>query len=125
MTGTASMFAKCPLAGCSNLTDDPRHPCSDCLTQFGPLIRQRNGDSISADEFTAAATVADARVRTILADRAQLVPLPGTEPVGEPEPPLEAKRSQMCWVCEQRRSCVPDQAHPDRMICRDCSAVPL
>ncbi len=33
------LFAHCALPGCANLTDTQGHPCTDCRTVFGELLR--------------------------------------------------------------------------------------
>ena len=32
-------------------------------------------------------------------------------------------RNQLCWCCEERRSCRSDPDQPGRMICRRCEAM--
>jgi hypothetical protein len=115
-----SLFGTCPIPACKNLVNDPREPCRECLEAFGPLLRQADGPAPDPDAYTAEIAQRDADVRALLAERRDMVPLP--DPPAPAEPAW--KRNQLCWLCEQRRTCHPDPDHPDRWICRECEALP-
>ena len=84
----------------------------------------------------------DKAVAAIYAERRTMVPLPElaevaptAEPGPQAQPPTAAraaaardaspeyKRNQLCWACEERRTCRPDPDHPGRWICRTCEAI--
>jgi hypothetical protein len=110
-----ALFPACPLPACLNLTSDPRQPCEECLAAFGPRLRPA-GEPVTAAEFTALIKLRDEEVQAVLAERRQMTPLP--------EPDVEWKQGQRCWVCEQRRKCRRDPGCPDRWICGGCLEMP-
>lgn len=123
MTGTQAgrlvqLFPTCPLPGCKNPTDDPRQPCPECLAAFGDRLRPA-GEPVAAEEFAAQVEQRDAEVQAILAARREMVPLPA------PEPDVEWRPGQRCWVCEDRRKCRRDPDRPERWICRTCLEIPV
>jgi len=138
MNDTLSLFAKCPLPGCPNLVDDPRWPCGECEAALAGYIRP-SSQPVSVEEATAMLADRDRAVAAIYAERHAMTPLPGPAegaaeappdlqawpPAAAPDPGPESKRNQLCWVCEQRRTCRPD---PGRLpgtwwICRRCEQI--
>lgn len=86
------LFAHCALPGCANITDTQGHPCTDCRTQFGELLRP----STDTAPMTAEAQAhRDDAAR--LAYRAQRVI---AVEAGDLERP-----NQRCWMCTERRTC--------------------
>ena len=141
MNATPSLFAECPLPGCINLVDDPRWPCGDCEAALAGYIRP-SAQQATAEEATAMLAERDEAVAAIYAERRIVTPLPEpaeTTPGAEPGPQAprptatraatapdaspERKRNQLCWVCEERHTCRPDQDHPGRWICKTCEAI--
>jgi len=122
-----SLFPTCPLPGCNNVTDDPRQPCHGCLAAFGPMLRQSDAPAPEPEAYTTVIAERDAGVRAVMAGRRDMVPLPGppaaAQPAPAPSPEPERKRNQVCWVCEQRRTCRIDPGSPNGWICRECEAV--
>jgi hypothetical protein len=90
------------------------------VAEFGPMLRQVATDLSEAD-LVAALAERDEAVRAIYRERVGAVPLP--EPGPEPLPGREEKRNQLCWCCEERRTCRRDLDDPDRWICKSCEAV--
>lgn len=86
------LFAHCALPGCANLTDTQGHPCTDCRTQFGELLRP------STD--TAAMTVEAQARRDEQTRTAQRVQRVIAVEAGDLERP-----NQRCWMCTERRTC--------------------
>lgn len=64
----ATLFAKCPLPGCREITSDPREPCPGCLEAFGGRLRP-SGREVSAEEFAAELADGARAVAAILAGR--------------------------------------------------------
>jgi hypothetical protein len=143
MTDTPSLFAECPLPGCINPVDDPRWPCGECEAALAGYIRPAT-QSRTAEEVAAALADRDQAVAAIYAERRTMTPLPeptGAAPAAGPGPMAPAagagraaaardadpeyRRNQLCWVCEERRSCRLDpDRHPEvRWICKTCETI--
>jgi hypothetical protein len=110
--GVLTLFATCPLPGCSYLTSSPGEPCDDCTEAFGgdSLIRLRRGQPMTNDEIAER----DGGVRAAYAARLLVV---------EPVDGLERKRNQTCWLCTARRTCTNVPFGPGaqpRWECDDC-----
>ena len=109
------LFAICPLPGCATLVADPRQPCPGCREAFGPFLQPAR-EPVAVEDFLSAQAASDQRVAALYATRALQLPT-STAAVGE------WRRNQICWVCEERRSCKPDPDRTDRLICRACLAI--
>lgn len=100
----------CPLPGCDHPVPGPAVPCGGCREASGPQLREAPGTSRPRAGTVAALARRDAEAALILAQR-KLIRAP------------ESRRSQRCWVCEERRTCRRDASCADeRWICRDCEA---
>jgi hypothetical protein len=108
-----SLFAVWPLPGCRVPVDDPREPCEDCKTAFGSMLRQ-------GEQHTGAAEYAAELAGRDAAAQGALVARHGAGVV--PEPAIEWRSNQLCWLCDQRRKCRADPDHEGRWICRECAA---
>ena len=63
MNDTPSLFAECPLPGCTNPVDDPRWPCGDCEAALAGYIRPA-AQPVTAEEATAMLAERDQAVAT-------------------------------------------------------------
>ncbi len=143
MNETPSLFAECPLPGCINPVDDPRWPCGECEAALAGYIRP-SAQPVTVEEATAMLADRDQVVAAVYAERRTMTPLPepaGTGPAAGPDPVVqppaasqvaaardaspEYRRNQLCWVCEERRTCRLDPGrHSEvRWICRTCEAI--
>jgi hypothetical protein len=115
-TATGSLFHGCPLPGCTGPTHDPREPCEDCKAAFGDYLRPPDAAAPrpTADQYAAQLADRDRETREATARQH-----------AAPEPAVEWRRNQACWVCDQRRTCRHDLDYPDRWICRNCHEEPL
>ena len=108
------MFPGCPLPGCDNPVTDPREICGPCQAAFGDMLRPVDEPTQTAEQFAAAITARDEQVAAIHAERREIAV------ANEPE----WKRNQLCWVCDQRRTCRLDSESRNGWICRECEATP-
>ena len=142
MNDTPSLFAECPLPGCTYPVDDPRWPCGECEAALAGYIRP-SAQLVTAEEATAMLADRDEAVAAIYAERRTMAPLPElaeatptARPGPQAQPPTAAraaaardaspeyKRNQLCWVCEERHAMpAADTDHPGRWICRTCEAI--
>lgn len=101
---TLTLFPQCVLPGCKNLVEKVGHPCPDCKAAFGPKLRR--GRPMTAaqieerDDYVRAAYAAQREQR--IADG------------------LEAKRNQLCWLCQERRTCIKCERGWE---CADCRRI--
>jgi hypothetical protein len=144
MNDTPSLFAECPLPGCINPVDDPRWPCGECEAALAGYIRPSSSQPVAAEEAAAMLAERDEAVAAVYAERRAMIPLPEpavAAPAAGPDPQArppattqtdpapgaspEYKRNQLCWVCEERRTCRvdPDRLPEVRWICRTCEAI--
>ena len=117
MNDTPSLFAECPLPGCTYPVDDPRWPCGECEAALAGYIRP-SAQLVTVEEAAAMLADRDEAVAAIYAERCTMVPLPelaevtpAAGPGPQAQPPTatraaaardaspESKRNQLCWVC--------------------------
>jgi hypothetical protein len=104
MSHPATLFPECALPGCRNPVDDVGHPCGECLAAFGHRLRP--GQPLTAEQVAER----DAGVKAAYAAQRELRVAEG----------LEAKRNQLCWLCEQRRTCTKQERGWE---CDDCRRI--
>lgn len=116
MTITGELFPRCALPGCANPTDTQGHPCGRCRRDLGTFLRHNPGgepmtaDAQSAlDRDVALAYRAQEQMRTAAAEQRVAIQAGHAE-----------KRGQICWLCEERRTCVLIN---QRWECRTCREV--
>lgn len=119
MNSTPSLFAICPLPGCSQPVDDLRVPCAGCLAAFDHQLRPSAAEAVSAEVFAAVIMERDQAVAVVLAERrANFSSQPGLELAGDS---ASWRRNQVCWVCAERCTCSPDEGFTEiRWICKNC-----
>jgi hypothetical protein len=121
----ATLFTECPVPGCVSPVDDGK-PCAECAALIAEgFVRQvvpERGQLATREPEPPAATLAagapevtrlldaatrraDAAIRRDAAER-------GTERMP----------GQMCWVCQERRTCRrdPEFTRELRWICKEC-----
>lgn len=112
----------CVLPGCTEIVGDPTQPCGGCLALFGPWLRETEERTLTAeviakrDRGVHAAYAAQLRAEMIAeaaeaADRAVAIAR------GEPE----RKAMQLCWICEQRRTCTRIADQWECPVCEEIS----
>jgi hypothetical protein len=106
------LFDVCPLPACTNLVDDPRVPCDECLRTCGDYLRRVDPPAMTLDD-----------ARRELADQHVAQQLARTERAAAQNRGDEWKPGQHCWVCEQRRTCRLDPDQRGQWICKECEAV--
>jgi hypothetical protein len=126
------LFGDCPMPGCRNLVDDLLRPCPECAVIFAEYI-QPSSREVTAEQVTAELAAGAAAVAAVFAERRYMIPLDAA-PAPEPAAPelsravaqslgLAYKPGQVCWCCEERRSCRLDPDQPDRWICKKCEEI--
>jgi hypothetical protein len=116
---TPPLFAECILPGCCNPVDTALTACPECVTAFGPMLHQ-TAVEVAAEEMAEAIAERDEAVRAIQRERLLAFQPIGPAPEPRPEPAREEKRNQLCWCCEERRTCRIDLDDPNRWICKTC-----
>jgi hypothetical protein len=98
----ARLFPECAVPGCRNPVEAIGHPCADCLEAFGPRLRP--GRPLTEEQITER----DTGIKAAYAAMRALRIADG----------MEAKRNQMCWLCEQRRTCTKQERGWECDACR-------
>jgi len=104
MTTTVPMLwaGSCVLPGCSMPVEDVTQPCHECLSLLSDVLVPVTGPRMTPADVEKR----DVTVRAVLAQRV----------ADEPE----RKRNQLCWLCEERRTCVETS---EGWECDDCQEV--
>ena len=108
-----SLFEVCALPGCRYPVTDPAEACASCRTAFGPMQRQTSQPVRDPVEVAAELKQRDDVVVARYRERT-------TPDVDEAARGPEQRRSQICWMCTERRTCTRQSAGGE---CRDCAAV--
>lgn len=48
---TTALFPPCVIPGCPNPVAAAGEPCGPCCTAFGPMLRQTDGPSLTAEDI--------------------------------------------------------------------------
>ena len=94
MNDTPSLFAECPLPGCTYPVDDPRWPCGEREAALAGYIRP-SAQLVTVEEAAAMLTDRDEAVAAIYAERRTMVPLPElaeVTPAAEPGPQAQHRQ---------------------------------
>jgi hypothetical protein len=101
------LFPDCPLPGCHNVVSDPHEVCGQCLDAFGPYLRPVAPLASPAGQRPAPSAVPAGRVTPAQRDHVAAAA-------------VEWKRNQVCWCCEERRTCRQDPDSSNGWICKQC-----
>lgn len=97
---TQLLFPDCVLPGCRNPVEDHGVPCDECLRIFGDCLQETDRPALTAERIEAR----DSQVRFAYIANQELV-----DELTEDDMPAaavaERKRNQICWLCDQRRTC--------------------
>jgi hypothetical protein len=103
------LFDLCPVPRCGQLPVDDGRPCGDCCREIAAGYIREVGPAATGPEPTLPPSTATRLV---------------TPP--QPAPGGERKANQLCWMCDQRRTCRPDpafeHARVQRWICPACES---
>jgi hypothetical protein len=105
----AGLFTGCALPGCKTIVEQPGEVCADCLAAFGGRIKVIDTTGRTADEVAAELEQRDTETMAMYATLVELPYESSTEPPVQLNEP-ERKRNQVCWMCEERRTCTPTPA---------------
>ncbi|MEO9330186.1 hypothetical protein [Gordonia aurantiaca] len=117
---TLELFPRCVLPGCINLVATQGHPCSECRTIFGDMLHHRPGGTpLTAHQQHErdADTLAAYKARLLVdpdPERRRYARNQASEAGEIPKP------NQMCWLCEERRTCTKIAG---RWECRTCQQI--
>lgn len=103
---TLTLFPSCVLPGCTTPVVHVGEPCDRCLDAFGPMLRPTDQPALTAEQIAHR----DAQVHNAYQQHTQPPPAPGPE----------RKAMQLCWLCEQRRTCT---RQPAGWECDQCQEV--
>ena len=107
----ATLFISCALPGCVVPVSEPGEVCSSCRSAFGDMLRIHVGvPNIDAEQVAAELR---ARDESVLAQYRTRTHAPNAD-AGDVE-----IRNQICWLCEERRTCTRER---DGFECRSCRA---
>lgn len=103
---TLPLFAECALPGCVNPADEAGGPCPECTSLFdgaagGWTIRRSEGGASETAE-----QVVDRKTEQRIAQALATTP--------------ERKPNQVCWLCEERRTCTKEPGGWECDSCRAC-----
>lgn len=110
-----TLFTCCALPGCAVPVATPGDVCASCRVAFGDMLNVRT-DGPSGEPEQVRADLAARDVSTREQYRAQAATVAAAQQVST------RKRNQICWLCEERRTCT---ATGGRWECADCQALPV
>ena len=106
------LFPRCALPGCANPTDTQGHPCGTCRRDFNTLLRHNPAGTPMSATAQADRDQAVHHAYTLQAELAAAGDRALAIETGHRDKP-----GQVCWLCEERRSCI--RVH-GRWECRTC-----
>lgn len=110
----ATLFTSCALPGCAVPVATPGDVCQSCRAAFGDMLSVRTGGlAVDPEQVRADLAVRDASTREQY--RAQAATVAAAQQVST------RKRNQICWLCEERRTCTSTAG---RWECADCQTLP-
>lgn len=108
----ATLFTSCALPGCVVPVSEAGEVCSSCRSAFGDMLRIHVGVPNLGGPEQVAAELRDHDVRVLAQYRTR------TQAPTADEDDVEI-RNQICWLCEERRTCTRER---DGFECRCCRA---
>jgi hypothetical protein len=108
-----TLFDGCALPGCAVPVATPGDVCQSCRAAFGDMLNVRT-DGLARDPEQVRADLAarDASTREQYCAQAAVAAAQQVSP---------RKRNQICWLCEERRTCTSTAG---RWECADCQTLP-
>lgn len=110
----ATLFDGCALPGCAVPVATPGDVCQSCRAAFGDMLNVRT-DGLARDPEQVRADLAARDASTREQYRAQAATVAAAQQVST------RKRNQICWLCEERRTCTSTAG---RWECADCKTLP-
>ncbi|MBY6413322.1 hypothetical protein HQ346_16630 [Rhodococcus sp. BP-252] len=114
--GDGQLFEVCALPGCSYPVTELGQACTSCQSAFGSMLRATEGTLRSRDEIATELRERD----LVVLDQYRRRTTNTVEVEGDSEP--ERRRGQMCWLCEQRRTCTALETGWECDTCREVTA---
>lgn len=105
------LFTACALPGCLAPVAMPGDVCTTCRTAFGEMLRTNDRHVGDPAQIVAELEARDAGVLAQYRARAANT--------AAPEQDSTPKRGQVCWLCEERRTCTPEKTGWECARCRD------
>ncbi|OZC63588.1 hypothetical protein CH306_26385 [Rhodococcus sp. 15-725-2-2b] len=110
----STLFDDCALPGCAVPVVVPGDVCQSCRVAFGDMLNVRTeGPAREPAQVRADLAARDASTREQY--RAQAATVAAAQQVSS------RKRNQICWLCEERRTCTSTGG---RWECADCQSLP-
>ncbi len=110
----STLFDDCALPGCGAPVVTPGDVCQSCRVAFGAMLTVRtDGPDLDPEQVRADLAARDASTREQY--RAQAATVAAAQEVSP------RKRNQICWLCEERRTCTSTGG---RWECTDCQSLP-
>lgn len=102
---TATLFETCVIPACNNPTVEVGRPCGQCIGDFsaagfGPMLARIAAPGLTAEQ---------------IAERDQAMAATQRR-MREPE----RRANQLCWICDERRTCTREHAGWE---CADCRGI--
>lgn len=110
----STLFDGCALPGCAVPVATPGDVCQSCRAAFGDMLNVRT-DGLARDPEQVRADLAARDASTREQYRTQAATVAAAQQVST------RKRSQICWLCEERRTCTSTAG---RWECADCQTLP-
>lgn len=110
----STLFDDCALPGCAVPVATPGDVCQSCRAAFGDMLNVRT-DGLARDPEQVRADLAARDASTREQYRAQAATVAAAQQVST------RKRNQICWLCEERRTCTSTAG---RWECADCQTLP-
>jgi hypothetical protein len=111
----STLFDDCALPGCAVPVAVPGDVCQSCRVAFGDMLTVRTDvPDLNPERVRADLTARDASIREQY--RAQAATVAAAQQVSP------SKRNQICWLCDERRTCTSTDG---RWECADCQALPV
>ena len=110
----STLFDDCALPGCGAPVVTPGDVCQSCRVAFEDMLNVRtDGPDLDPEQVRADLAARDASTRDQY--RAQAATVAAAQQVST------RKRNQICWLCEERRTCTSTAG---RWECADCQTLP-
>ncbi|WP_032366046.1 hypothetical protein [Rhodococcoides fascians] len=109
-----TLFDGCALPGCTVPVATPGDVCQSCRAAFGDMLNVRT-DGLARDPEQVRADLAARDASTREQYRSQAATVAAAQQVST------RKRNQICWLCEERRTCTSTAG---RWECADCQTLP-